>query len=420
MTREPEPRPVALVPELLWDGLADAPREGAVIVSEGRITAVTGPGERLPVGADRVDLPGRTLMPGLIDCHVHLSNAPDSTDDDITAPVSRRHLNTLTALRTLLDNGFTTVRDLGCALPQPMSLVVRESVEAGVLPGPRLIVAPHIISARSGHGDESAELGTLPETEIGALADGPQEIIGMVRAEARSGADWIKFAGTGGFFSATDEPEQITYSQEEMDVLVSVARDLRLPCAVHAFGDEGVRRAVRAGVRSVEHGGLARPETLAEMAERGTYVVPTQGIVFQAVEHLDDDDFWQERSQRAREKFRAHRDELYDSAHALADSDVKVAYGTDAGVLSSEDNQRDFFTMVDNGMTPLRVLKAATSTASELLERPDLGRIAPGARADLVAVRGDPLADIGAMTHVDLVMRDGRIHRGGDGHGAAH
>lgn len=408
-----------LTPDRVWDGLSDTPRERAAVVIEGdRVCSLDERSDRLPQGADRLSLPGHTLMPGLIDCHVHPSSGPGATDADIEVPLSRRHLQLATALRTLLGNGFTTVRSMGSVLPAPMELLVRETVDGGLLEGPRMIIAPHIISARGAHGDQSAQIGSRPEAELGALADGEQEILRTVRTEARDGADWIKFAASGGFTSPSDQPDQTTYTRHEMEVLVGAAADLGLPCAVHAFGDEGVRRALRAGVRSVEHGALVELETLAEMADRGVYLVPTQILVQEGLDHLDDDAFW-EGKPAARMKFRTHEKALRGTAEALKDSDVKIAYGTDSGVLPHEDNPQEFLAMVRNGIPPVRALRAATSTAAELLDREDIGRIAPGACADLVAVPGNPFTDIAVMAEVDLVIQQGVIRKNTTGHGVS-
>ncbi|CAL9325708.1 amidohydrolase family protein [Streptomyces sp. SudanB182_2057] len=402
----------------LWDGVSDAPVEGcAVLIEDGRIKAV-GKKADMPWDADRIELPEHTLLPGLIDCHVHPVDTPDATDSDVMVPLGVRHLNVVTALRTLLSKGFTTVRTMGSALPDPLVTTVRDSVDAGLISGPRLHIAPHIISARGAHGDVSASLGSRPDVEVGVLADGEHEILRAVRSEARLGADWIKFGGTGGFFSPSDSPGQVTYTRREMETLVGAATDLGLPCAVHAFGDEGVLRAVRAGVRSVEHGSLVKPATLAFMEERGTFLVPTATVLFRAVNAVDDDEYWRQRTPQARQKFRTHREGLRAGAHAIAESGVKIAYGTDAGVLPHEDVQADFVTMVENGVHPLRALRAATSTAAELLRADDIGRIAPGTHADLVAVRGVPLRDITAMTRVELVVRGGVVVRDDTGRGA--
>ncbi|MFJ8745977.1 amidohydrolase family protein [Embleya sp. NPDC127516] len=404
-------RPTVIVAERIWDGLAAAPTPGMVIVDGSTIAAVVDTSTRPPPDAVVVRLPGCTLVPGLIDCHVHLSNAPDMMDSHIGFSVAARHRNVLLSMRSLLGNGFTTVRDLGCALEDSLALMVRDAVAADLLPGPQLVVAPRILCSRGGHGDKSSNLGSLPHTEIGALADGVDEILRAVRSQARTGADWIKFAATGGFFSPSDEPEHTTYTQGEMDALVGAAQDIGLPCAVHAFGDEGVRRALRAGVRSVEHGSLIRAGTRSEMADRGVYLVPTLRVIEEASDHLDDDDFWLRRPRAARAKFRRHRESLHEGFAALADSPVEIAFGTDAGQVPHEHNNLEFLTMVRYGISPLRTLRAATTTAADLLGRTDIGRIVAGAQADLVAVRGDPFVDMSAMTRVEYVMREGRVYR---------
>jgi tryptophan 2-monooxygenase len=194
-----------------------------------------------------------------------------------------------------------------------------------------------------------------------------------------------------------------------MTAIVSTAADLGLPCAAHAFNDESVLRALRAGVRSIEHGCLIQAETLAEIADRSAYLVPTLYAQRYYIDHLDDDDFWADRDPKTREKYRKYAPRMRRTVEQLADSPVRLAFGTDAGMFPHEQTAREFRTMIDAGITPLRALEAATTVAAELLMRPDLGRIAPGATADLVAVDGDPFTDIEAMERTVFVMQGGVV-----------
>ncbi|PWI08475.1 amidohydrolase family protein [Streptomyces sp. NWU339] len=403
---------VVLVAERSWDGLAETPSgHTEIAVRGGRITEV---GDHVERGAGQVvELGERMLLPGFIDCHIHTTMDPSALLTAFAAdPATVIALRALPVLRDLLDRGFTTVRDLATFADQPITLYLRDALAQGLVTGPRMLVAPHLISARGAHGDLSTLLAPEYGREIGVLADGPAAVTRAVREEIRAGADWIKFGATGGFGTPTDDPGQATYSQAEMDSLVATAADLGVPCTPHAYGDEGVARAVRAGVRSIEHGNLASAETLSLMQQQGVFLVPTQFMVVDALDHLGDDDYWQGKAPAEREKFHRYADQLRDSARNVAASDVRIAFGTDAGMFPHRRNGNEFPAMVESGITPLRVLRAATSTAADLLQRPDLGRIRSGATADLIALPGNPFDDINATTGVDFVMHDGTLHRG--------
>lgn len=403
---------VVLVADRCWDGVAEAPSgHTEVVVRDGRIAEV---GERVDRGSGRVvELGDRMLLPGFIDCHIHTTVDPSALlTAFVSDPGTVIALRTLPVLRDLLDRGFTTVRDLATFAVEPITLYLRDAVARGLITGPRMLVAPHLISARGGHGDLSTLLAPEYRREIGVLAEGPAAITHAVREEIRAGADWIKFGATGGFGTPTDDPGRATYTQEEMDALVAAATDLGVPCTPHAYGDEAVARAVRAGVRSIEHGNLASAETLAMMQQRGVYLVPTQFMVADALDHLDDESYWQGKDPAERQKFGHYADQLHDSARNVAASEVRIAFGTDAGMFPHHQNWKEFPAMVGTGISPLRALRAATSTAADLLQRPDLGRIQPGATADLIALPGDPFDDIEATGSVDFVMHSGAIHRG--------
>ena len=278
-----------------------------------------------------------------------------------------------------------------------------------------MVVAPHMISARGGHGDFSGMVadeyqGVSRPLEL-AAADGGDEIRTRVRQQIRAGADWIKFAATGGFASPSDDPGHATYSQEEMDVLVATATDLDVPVTPHSYGDEGIQRAVRAGVRSIEHGNLASAQTLRMMQDAGVFMVPTQYTILSAARRDEDDPYGRlfPSTRAARCGNIAAR--CWTRRRDLAASDVRIAFGTDAGMFPHHDNWREFPMMVSTGITPLRALRAATSVAAELLRLDDLGVIAEGKIADLIAMPGDPFADINVTGQVDFVMKDGVIHK---------
>jgi imidazolonepropionase-like amidohydrolase len=398
----------------VWDGEAEAPAEPCeVLVSDGRISAVDAEVAR-PDGAQVIELGGHTVLPGLIDCHVHATLAPERLLMVAAESPGSKILNSLEPLRAMLRNGFTTVRDVGAIDAEFITVDLRAAQARGLIAAPRMVVAPHLLSSTGGHGDISALLSRQYAADCQLLefelADGPEGVRKRVRDEVRRGADWIKFASTGGFATPSDDPGQVTFTQEEMDALVATAADLGVPVCTHAYGDEGVRRATLAGVRSVEHASLVSAETMEMIVDRGVWVVPTQSAIVVAARSVDDDDFWVGQPETKRAKYRAHAAEILAAAEVVASSEAMVAYGTDAGVRPHADNWREFPALVENGISELRALRAATSVAADLLDLPEAGRLAPGNWADVVAVPGDPFGEIDCMGEVDFVMQAGVVH----------
>lgn len=407
--------PIVIRAGNVWDGIAEAPLGPREILVKGeRIIALEQTVEE-PAGAEVIDLPDRTVMPGFIDCHVHLTLRPELFGSFWSYSPSYKALLGAGALRTLLMNGFTTVRD--CGDMDLHGFTVRDlklASERGIISAPRLVCSGHMISSRGGHMNAMLSLSPDNQPWENCLADGRDEIRKVVRNEIKHGAEWVKYAASGGFSTAGDDPLQVTYSQEEMDALVATAHDFNRPVAAHVIGDEAVRRSVLAGVRSVEHGSMAGPETLAHMEERGTFLVPTQLMAVRPARLAGDEKLWAALNAPApmHEKVLRYRDELLRGSERIAKSNVKLAFGTDLGLFSYQVNgAREFSEMVQNGIAPVRALQAATGTAAELLQCNDIGILAPGRYADIIAMPGDPFADITATERVDFVALAGRVVR---------
>ena len=407
--------PIVIIAGNLWDGLADAPQGPAeILVDNGRIAAI-GRSVGRPPGAQVVALPGRTVTPGFIDTHVHVTLRPELEDKVFDLSSSAKALLGAQALGILLDNGFTTVRDTGdMDVHGYTTCDLARALAQGQIIGPRLIPSGHLLSARGGHGDGTPLLGADSNPWQNSLADGVEEIRRVVRTEISRGAKWIKFAGSGGFSSPADDPSQVSYSQEEMNVMVATARDLGVPATLHVYGDEGIRRALIAGVRAVEHGNLASRETLGMMEDKGVYLVPTQFAVIRQARLIDDDAFWRAAAKPpyVRRKYRRYAAQLMEAAANVAASKVKIVFGTDVGTYSfATNNAGEFSELVANGLSPVRALKAATSVAAEMLQQSDIGTLAVGKTADIVAMPGNPFERIAVTEQVDFVMHDGVIRK---------
>jgi imidazolonepropionase-like amidohydrolase len=392
----------------VFDGISDrltGPAE--ILIEKGLISEIARAVHR-PSGAQIIDLRDRTVSPGFIDTHVHLTmdagNLPMQTLESCAA----KALRGLSIAREYMRYGFTTLRDLGSADPDFPTVDLRNALAAGIVEGPRLIVAAHIISASGGHGDLRGFYGSRWTLPVSAIADDPGSIKALVRREHTFGSDWIKTTNTGGYFSPGDDPARLTWFDDEMDVLVTTARQLGMPVAVHTGAAAGCMQAIRAGARSLEHAYLIDADAIA-MAERaGTWVVPTMQMTQEDLHSLHAHTL----PCQAVWKFSRDNGQIVESQRLIAKSEVKVAYGTDCGMFPFSHGILEFQAMVAAGVGPVRALKAATSVAAELLGRGDIGALAVGKLADIVAMPGDPIADIGVTAKVDFVMKGGVVYRG--------
>lgn len=391
----------------MFDGVSETlsgPME--ILVEKHRITSVAQSVERSP-GAEVIDLSDRTVSPGFIDTHVHLTMDAANLARQTLESSAAKALKGLSLAREYMSYGFTTLRDLGSVDPEWPTIDLRNAINSGVAQGPRIIVAAHIISASAGHGDLRGFYNPRWTLPVSTIADDPASVKALVRREHVFGSDWIKTTNTGGYFSAGDDPARVTWFDDEMEALTSTARQLGMPVAVHTGAAEGCKQAIRFGVRSLEHAYLIDSEGLAMAAQAGVYMVPTMQMTQEDLRQLHDGSL----PCQAVWKFRRDNEKILASQRLLAGSNVKVAYGTDCGMFPFSHGILEFQAMVGAGLTPIRALKAATGVAAEMLQRTDLGVIAPGKLADIVAMPGNPLDDIAATARVDFVMKDGAVYR---------
>ena len=348
---------------------------------------------------------GMTVMPGFFDCHVHVSTSPhSSTLESITEPESAKTLRAVPALRATLDAGITTARDLAGA-----DSGFRDAIANGVIPGPQLQLAIRILSITGGHGDWRTIGGTPLDTGpgAGAVGDSPADFLRLTREVIREGADWIKVAATGGMGSPRSSPEGGGLSEIELRAVVEEANRHGIAgVAAHSIGTAGIAAAIRAGVRSIEHGYLISDESIQEMGERGTYLVPTLSTLTREASPTAAPWAIAKRARTlgtARERVSA----------ALA-AGVNVALGTDAGIVEHGTNLRELALLVEFGLTPMQAIIAGTSAAARMCGISDeVGTIEPGRRADLVATALNPVTQIGALADagaIQLVVQAGQVH----------
>jgi imidazolonepropionase-like amidohydrolase len=400
----------------LFDGVGDRMMDNVVLVVSGERIEKIAPAASIsiPAGADVVDLGSSWVLPGLIDCHTHMAKRADRYEDIDTfhgTPFLSAIAATVNAKKTL-EAGFTSIRDVGS--PPFLAVDLRNSINEGFIPGPRIVASGPPISITGGHGDvngysPAVSLGMYPAERGYSIADGPEQVRHAVRAQVKYGVDVIKILATGGVLSKGDSPgaEQMTY--EEMKMAVDEAHRLGRKVAAHAHGTLGIKDAVRAGVDSIEHGSLIDAEGIELMKQHGTYLV---------ADIYDDDyilgkaaDFGMAKENIEKEKTvgRLQRENFQKAVQA----GVKVAFGTDAGVYPHGDNAKQFYDMVKFGLTPAQAIHSATSDAAQLIDRSkDVGTLEPGKYADLIAVSGNPLENITILEQVGFVMKGGVIYKG--------
>lgn len=391
----------------VFDGTGSPAAAADVAIENGRILDIG-------VGLDgnaQVDVAGLTLLPGLIDCHVHVMSSGVDLLRRLQRPFSYQFFEAVTNLRATLDCGITTVRDAGGA-----DLGVKRAVDDGLIDGPRLQIAITALSQTAGHGDGWLPSGLSVPLRVphpgrpSGIVDGPQEMRKRVREIVRAGADVIKVCTSGGVLSPRDNPRHAHFRPDELDALLAEATAADLPVMAHAQATEGIKNAIRAGVRSIEHGIYLDEDAISMMLSAGTWLVPTLIAPFAVLDAAKNGvELPDGVVAKAQEVTGAHRESF---ARAVA-AGVQVAMGTDSGVAQHGQNLLELALMAEGGMTPEEVLVAATRSAADLLGMLDeAGELSPGKRADIVAVAGDPLDLASLKENIRAVYKDGRQVRG--------
>jgi imidazolonepropionase-like amidohydrolase len=375
-----------------------------LVVEDGKIVSSGASAEaKIPSDAVRIELPNATVLPGFIDAHTHLTKDPKFGYDTLALSTSRQALAGAKNARLTLLAGFTTVRNVGAK--EFSDVALRDAINAGDVPGPRMLVSGPPLSITGGHCDNNMLPFEYHATSDG-VADGIAAVQHKVRENIKYGADLIKVCATGGVLSLGDNPQHSQFTLEEMKAIVADAHRLGRKVAAHAHGAEGIRWAAEAGVDSVEHGSYIDDAGIAAMKEHGTYLVPTLYLGDWMIDNAGLTRLPAPLLAKAKEVIPAARKNI---AHAFA-AGVKVALGTDAAVYPHGLNAHEFETMVKLGLTPLQSIQAGTLNAADLLGwSGKVGTLEPGAWADIVAVEGDPLKDITTLQRVKFVMKGGEV-----------
>jgi len=377
----------------------------AIVIEGGKIVSVGPTGQASRSSNDRlIDLPNATVLPGLTDAHTHLTGNPqDVGPQALTISVPRATLTGARNARITLEAGFTTVRNVGAEGFGDVAL--RDAINAGDIPGPRMLVSGPALGITGGHCDENLLPFEFHYTSEG-VADGVEGVQHKVREVIKYGADLIKICATGGVLSHGDNPQASAYTQEELKAIVADAHRLGRKVAAHAHGAQGILWASQAGVDSIEHGSYIDDAAIAEMKKNGTYLVPTLYLADWFLANAERLHVPEELLAKGKEVMSVARK---NEAHAFV-SGVKVAFGTDAAVYPHGLNAHEFAVLVKLGLTPLQSVQAATINAADLLGWSDkIGALEAGKWADIIAVDGDPLQDVTTLERVKFVMKGGEV-----------
>ncbi|WP_241255175.1 amidohydrolase family protein [Altererythrobacter sp. BO-6] len=374
-----------------------------IAIEDGKVVSVTS-GAKAPEGAEVIDLAGHTILPGLIDMHVHLDGRPEYGGySDLQFTDRFATVLGVENARRMLNAGFTTVRNLGDGDYNVAG--IDQAIEQGWVPGPRIVNANYALGATGGHCDQTY-LPPSFDAKSPAVGDSPEELRKRVREQRKYGAEVIKVCATGGVFSRNTEPGQPQLREEELRAIAEEAHFWGLKTAAHAHGAEGIKNAIRAGIDTIEHASLVDDEGIKLAVQRGTYFSMDIYNTDYTQATGKANGVLEENLRKDREIAQIQRDN-FRKAHKAG---VKMVFASDAGVMPHEDVGGQFGVMVEYGMTPLEAIRAATVNAAAALgQSGKVGVIKPGAWADLIAVDGDPLADVGELADVDAVVKGGRL-----------
>jgi imidazolonepropionase-like amidohydrolase len=381
--------------------------EPVIVITDGRIASVVGRGggrPMIPEGAKRIDLPGKTILPGLIDMHVHLDSNPryggysnlQFTDQFWT-------VQGVGNAKAMLDAGFTTVRNVGS--DNYADVAYKQAIDEGLMQGPRIVPAAHALSATGGHCDQTY-LPPSFQAKGKAVGDGAQELRTRVREQRKYGAEVIKVCATGGVFSRNTEPGQQQLSEDELRAIADEAHQWGLKTAAHAHGAAGIKAAIRAGIDTIEHASLIDAEGIRLAKERGAWLAMDIYNTEYTQAEGKKNGVLEDNLRKDREIAQIQRDG-FRAAHKAG---AKMIFASDAGVMPHGEVGKQFRVMTEYGMTPMEAIQAATRNAAQALGRErDVGAIAVGRYGDIVAVDGDPLADIRQLETVDVVIKGGTV-----------
>lgn len=400
----------------MYDGIDKVFKKNQQILVEGdRIVAV---GETVDAAADAqvIDLSDKTVTPGLMDAHVHMSffDANEIGKDVVYYSDSMRTLAAAECARRSLHGGFTTIRHVGW-FREDRILDVKRAINAGYIEGARIVAAPHFLCAPGSHGDPTQGIATNPalsdhlETEYPTMGSGADFFRASVRHEVKIGADFIKIMATGGFFTPNDSPDDIQLEDDELEAIINTANSLHTTVTAHAYTDKLIQKLVKMGIHGIEHASLMHEETAQMMKEAGVYLVPTF-VPYEEIVHYDEE-MLKTKPIEMQRKLASYRDNLVESREVIKNSGLLLGYGTD--IVSGHPNYEngwEFVAWMRSGLTALDALEAATKNNAKILQLKDLGAIAPGYIADISAWNRDPETDEMALLDCGFVMKEGKIY----------
>jgi imidazolonepropionase-like amidohydrolase len=396
----------AILCKTLIDGTGKVISNPYILVEGDKIISI-GQQNNLPKGITIIDLKDFTILPGMIDAHTHPLIAPDNYQlEHLRGSSASKALDGLKRVQDLLLAGWTTLRVAGDADVGYAHLEIRNAINKGLFIGPRIYGAGHYISVTGGGGDINFLSFEQPVIADGLIADGPDELQKAIRTEIKNGSDWIKLLVTGAFMSVGDNPQNVHFSVEELKVAVEEAARRGVPVMAHAHATEGIKQAVKAGVRSVEHGSYIDEEAMDLMIKHGTYLIPTLTIGLYFEEMISES----KSLTKAIELSKKSRAGVCESMKLAVKKGVKIGVGSDYVGFPPEFSAREFNELATLGMTPMQAIQAGTKVNAELLNKDkEIGTVEVGKMADLIAVKGDPLKDLSELQRVKFVMIGGKI-----------